>query len=171
MTKRLSIIPLPNRNIAFFFIGAVWLTSLAFAGETGRNLGEGNLALEGYDPVSYFNDSGPELGKADWQVTWESAVYRFASEENRDRFLKSPERYGPAFGGWCAWAMREGDLVEVGPLSYRVFEGRLLLFYDGFWGDTRGKWVKLSEKLGEQTLFDQSEAQWGKLSPVGEKYE
>ena len=150
---------------AVWVIGAM-LGGLAWgqgAGEGRLNLGKEGLALGGYDPVSYFGEGGPVKGQSSVTLERAGAVYCFASAENRARFAEEPERYEPAFGGWCAWAMLEGDRVEVDPLRYRLFEGRLLVFYDGFWGDTLGKWVKKAEKEGEAMLWQEASAEWEKV--------
>ncbi|MEM7516048.1 MAG: YHS domain-containing protein, partial [Planctomycetota bacterium] len=46
------------------------------------------LALRGYDPVAYFAEGGATPRKGDPRRTFEfdGATYRFAREENRDRF-------------------------------------------------------------------------------------
>ena len=49
----------------------------------------------------------------------ESSAWRrgipFASKENLETFLSNAEKYAPAYGGWCAYAMLDGDKVEVDP--------------------------------------------------------
>ena len=63
----------------------------------------------------------------------------------------------------------EGDKVKIDPTSFLVRENRLFLFYDGWLGDTRSKWVKGDH---EQNCSD-SDAQWLAISgesppaPVG----
>ncbi|MDX2016311.1 MAG: YHS domain-containing (seleno)protein [Planctomycetota bacterium] len=127
------------------------------------NLAKGTrLAIDGYDPVAYFAEGGavPAKGRADLTVEHEGAIYRFASEKNRDAFKANPERYEPAFGGWCAWAMLEGEKVEVDPESFLIQNDRLLLFYKGFLADTRSKWSK-GDTAAELTKAD---GQWKKIS-------
>ncbi len=119
-------------------------------------------ALSGYDPVSYF-EGMPQEGKAGLSHDHAGVVYRFASESNRDLFMSNPDAYTPAYGGWCAYAMLEGDKVEVDPLSYKLVGGRLFLFYNGFWGDTLKKWNRKIAKAPEASLVDQADAEWRKL--------
>jgi YHS domain-containing protein len=94
------------------------------------NLGEGGLALVGFDPVACFPEGGGKARKGSPEMTLEQggAIYRFASEANRDRFRKEPARYEPAYGGWCAWAMAQeaGEKVEVDPESFLVQDSRML---------------------------------------------
>tara|TARA_R110002126_G_scaffold15857_3_gene64394 strand:+ start:116 stop:985 length:870 start_codon:yes stop_codon:yes gene_type:complete len=108
------------------------------------NLDKRSLAIDGYDPVAYFPEGGGKAleGMKALTVTHRGAVYRFANTANRDRFLAGPERFEPAFGGWCAWAMADDDRVGIDPESFLIQDGELLLFYDGWLADTRKKWRK-----------------------------
>lgn len=123
---------------------------------------DSHLAISGYDPVAYFPEGGGKPAKGDPKITaqYNGAVYQFTSAANRDRFLANPARYEPAHGGWCSWAMREGDKVEVDPRSFIVKGGRLFLFYNGLLADTRSKWLK-GDFAAEAREADEH---WKKLS-------
>ena len=126
------------------------------------DLGKKNLAIEGYDPVAYFPEGGGKATKGDKKITLEheGALYRFASTENRDRFAANPAKYEPAYGGWCAWAMLDGDKTEIDPKTFIVKDGRLFLFYNGFFGNTKKDWLKGDHD--EQAA--RSDTEWKKLS-------
>ncbi len=117
------------------------------------------LAIKGYDPVAYFSGS-PQKGKANITTDYNGAVYHFATTANRDAFLADPAKYEPAYGGWCAWAMKDGEKVEVDPTKFIVKNDRLYLFYDGFWGNTKAKW----EKEDHAAQVKQADAKWKTLS-------
>ncbi len=85
------------------------------------------LALEGYDPVSYFAAAEPVRGSADFTATHLGATYHFASTANRDRFVKDPARYAPQFGGYCGYGASRGYLASVDPLAFTIMDGRLIL--------------------------------------------
>jgi YHS domain-containing protein len=110
------------------------------------NLDE-NLALEGYDPVSYFNGH-PLEGTREFAYNFKGVIYYFADNKNRAVFLKTPERFEPAYGGWCAYAMGEsGEKVKVDPETFKIVEGKLYLFYN-FWGNnTLKSWNKREKDL------------------------
>jgi YHS domain-containing protein len=118
------------------------------------------LALEGYDPVSYF-DNKPKEGRREFSATVKGVTYQFFSAANLARFNSSPEKYEPAFGGWCAYAMGEsGDKVKVDPETFKVLGGKLYLFYN-FWGNnTLETWNKR-----ELALKPAAEANWKKFVP------
>lgn len=117
-----------------------------------------NLAIEGYDPVAYFKEGGGEArkGKKSITTTHKGVTYRFASEANRTLFLADPARYEPAYGGWCAWAMTSGDKTEIDPKTFIVRGGRLYLFYNGFFGNTKKDWLKGDH----DELSQRADAQW-----------
>ena len=102
------------------------------------------LALSGYDPVAYFPEGGgaPLRGEGRFTAEHEGRVYRFASEENRARFLAAPSRYEPQFGGWCTYAVANGYKFHVDPESFLVQDDRLLLFYKGALGDAKSEYLK-----------------------------
>lgn len=115
---------------AALFAAAAPITP-AFAEEdrvyTGRF---SNLAVGGYDPVSYFEGAGVPGDKA-FSTEYEGAVFRFASEENLARFEADAEAYAPEYGGYCAWAMADGQLAPGNPEYAAVHEGKLYLNANG----------------------------------------
>ncbi len=119
-----------------------------------HRLDERGLALDGHDPVAYFADGGGRAVPGDKRITrtFKGATYRFASEAHAQAFMADPARYEPAFGGWCAWAMAEsGERVSVDPRSFLIREGRLLLFYDGLFADTRARWTEKESAAGARS--------------------
>ena len=125
------------------------------------NLEKSGLALAGYDPVAYFEEGGgrPAEGQQKLFVSLRGVTYRFRAEKNRESFLLDPEKYEPAYGGWCAFAMAKGEKVEVDPESFLIEDGRLLVFYDGLFADTRKSWLK----AGEGKLEPLATGAWSKL--------
>jgi hypothetical protein len=87
------------------------------------------LALSGFDPVAYFTDHKPELGRAGLELRQDGAVWRFCNEGNRAAFADHPEIYGPRFGGYDPVAIARGASVAGHPLIWAVVSARLYLFY------------------------------------------
>ncbi|MEM7625172.1 MAG: YHS domain-containing (seleno)protein [Planctomycetota bacterium] len=131
-----------------------------FAEAAPVNIDKHGLALEGYDPVAYFEVGGSKPTKGDKSITAEHAgvTYRFASEANRTRFLENPEQFTPAFGGWCAYAMADGKKVEIDPKRFEVHDGRLFLFYRDWFTDTLKPWQK-----NRDTLLPRADAEWEQI--------
>ncbi len=97
------------------------------------------VAIHGYDPVAYFTAGKPVSGKAEYKTQWQGAEWHFASAENRDLFVKSPEKYAPQYGGHCAYGMSLGHLAPVDPNAWKVVDGKLYLNYSK---DVQGLWLK-----------------------------
>ncbi len=87
------------------------------------------LAIRGADPVAYFTESKAVKGVADYETTWNGSTWRFSSAENLAAFEADPEAYAPQYGGYCAWAVKEGYLASVDPEAWRIVDGKLYLNY------------------------------------------
>lgn len=89
----------------------------------------GNVAAGGHDVVAYFTEGRPVKGSADHSLEWRGAEWRFASAEHRDLFRREPERYAPAYGGYCAYAVAQGSTAAGRPQHWAIHDGRLYLNY------------------------------------------
>jgi YHS domain-containing protein len=122
------------------------------------NLDNG-LAIEGYDPVSYFKGK-PQKGNASFSIMQNGATYRFANAADMNAFKQNPAMYMPMYGGWCAYAMgAKGEKVEVDPETYKIVGGRLYLFYNKYFNNTLKTWNK-----DEATLKNKADANWQKIT-------
>jgi len=88
------------------------------------------LAISGFDPVAYFVDGKPRIGRADLELRLDGVVWRFLDEGNRAAFADHPEVYMPRFGGYDAVAIARGASVPGHPLFWAISGERLYLFYD-----------------------------------------
>lgn len=149
----------------FFVISTVVLlqvSSFSAVAEQQFNLDDEGRALHGYDPVSYFTGT-PEKGNGAISHDYHKVKYLFASQENLEEFLRNPEKYQFAYGGYCAWAMLEGEKVDVDPERYKMINGVVYLFYNTFFTDTLEKWNDLAEKESEQKLVERANGWWQKM--------
>ncbi len=89
-----------------------------------------NVAVGGHDPVAYFTDGRPVKGERAFSTTYQGAEFRFASQENLDRFLADPKAYAPAYGGYCAWAVSQGYTAKGDPDIWTIVDGRLYLNFN-----------------------------------------
>lgn len=124
---------------------------------------DNGLALHGYDPVSYHTGL-PLKGKETWSSDHGGVTYLFASQANLDSFMESPDNYMPAYGGWCAWAMLDGELVDVDPLSFKVIDGTTYLFYKSFFSNTLKKWNDRAAENGEPSLIELADKAWKSIA-------
>ncbi|MEO8032093.1 MAG: YHS domain-containing (seleno)protein [Gemmatimonadota bacterium] len=91
------------------------------------NLDKSGVALEGYDPVTFFSSTTPVKGQPALTSQWHGATYRFSSATNKRTFDDSPTRYTPQFGGYCAYAASKGHTAPVEIDAYEIVDGRLLM--------------------------------------------
>jgi len=96
-------------------------------------------AIAGYDPVAYFTQNQAVKGSPEFTYDWNGSKWHFVSAENRDAFKKSPEKYAPQYGGYCAWGMSEGYKAKVDPVNaWTVRDGKLYLNYNK---SIKAKWL------------------------------
>jgi hypothetical protein len=91
-----------------------------------RNSG---LAIYGYDPVAYFTDSAARVGRANLELTYAGAAWRFGNEGNRAAFAKDPHVYMPQYGGHDPVAIASNIARGGHPEVWAIHNGRLFLFY------------------------------------------
>lgn len=125
------------------------------------NLDKAGVAIQGYDPVAFFTDGKPVKGDAKFVFRHNGATYFFASKEHRDAFKAEPAKYEPAFGGYCAYGVSRGKVVEIDVEAFQIVDGRLLLQYSkgvrsdfnkdakGNLAKADGNWPGLVEKKGK----------------------
>jgi YHS domain-containing protein len=114
-----------------------------------------NVAIRGYDPVAYFTDGRPRQGKSEFAVQHDGATWWFASAEHQAMFAADPDKYMPAFGGFCAFGTSRGYLVKIEPEAWSIVDGRLYLNYDLGVRDT---WMK-----DQKGNIDKASANWPNL--------
>jgi hypothetical protein len=86
------------------------------------------LAIEGFDPVAYFVDARPLVGRPDFEASGAGAVWRFRNEGNRASFVAHPDIYGPRFGGYDPFDLARGVTYAGNPRFWLISEERLYLF-------------------------------------------
>ena len=60
------------------------------------------------------------------------------------------------YGGYCAYAMGfDGSLVEIDPETYKIIDGKLYLFYNAYFNNTKTKWDK-----DEKSLKAKADSNW-----------
>jgi YHS domain-containing protein len=98
-----------------------------FGGKTLVFTDRNGVALEGYDPVSYFSDGKPAKGDKKIEATFNGALYHFVSQEHRATFEQGPTKYAPAYGGFCGYAASVGKVRPANPLIWSIVDGQLIV--------------------------------------------
>ncbi len=88
------------------------------------------LALKGYDPVAYHTEGRAIEGRKEFAHEYANATWRFASPNNRDRFVADPKKYAPQYGGYCAWGISQGKFLDGDPQVWQIVDGTLYVHYN-----------------------------------------
>ncbi len=146
------------------FVFILCLSSIiGFAQKTAKRVAEFNLenglAIQGYDPVAYFEQAKALKGEKEITATYEGVVYRFSSKGNKELFLKHPSKYEPQYGGWCAYAIgSSAEKIAINPKTFKVQNGKLYLFYNAYLNNTLKDWNK-----DEAGLKSKANENWKKI--------
>jgi hypothetical protein len=107
-----------------------WLSPPARAATTERVIVNRytGLAIEGFDPVAYFVDARPVIGREAFEASEAGAVWRFRNEGNRASFVAHPDIYGPQFGGYDPADLARGVTFAGNPRFWLISGQRLYLF-------------------------------------------
>ncbi len=124
-----------------------------------QNLKNG-VAANQFDVVEFFNGLAVK-GIAQFETIHDGTKYWFSSAANQKKFEKSPEKFAPQYGGFCAIAMSEEKQVNPNPKSFVVQDGKLYFFTRLLFGiiDAKRQWVKAPAE--KQKLAD---AAWKKTN-------
>lgn len=105
--------------------------------------------------MSYHQESGPVRGTGFQAATHNGVTYLFANEANKAAFEANPEKYLPAYNGFCAYGVSLGKKFNTDPEVYEIVNGTLYLNLDK---DIQGKWAE--DVKGNIAKADQN---WKKL--------
>ena len=82
-------------------------------------------------------------------------TYLFATAEHKAAFDANPSKYEPRFGGYCAYGVSRGSLIEIDPSAFQIVNGQLLL------QSSKGVMVKFNT---DQTVcLQKAETNWPRL--------
>ena len=123
------------------------------------NVDSKHIAIGGYDPVSYLENNKAVKGSDNISSAFNGITYYFSTKKNLETFKKNPDKFEPAFGGWCAYAMgNSGEKVEVDPKTFKIVNGKTYLFYNFYFNNTLKSWNK-----DEKNLKSKAEVNWNTI--------
>lgn len=120
------------------------------------NTDENTIALEGYSPVSYIEQSKAQLGKKSYKSTYDGLTYFFVNQDQQKKFKPNPQKYIPQYSGWCAYAVSKGYKYRSNQKSFRVVDGKLYMFTINVETDFIIAW----EKEGKDKHIAQGDKNW-----------
>src|SRR5262249_17281071 len=105
------------RAIRFFVPSIMVLLAVAVAGSLFAQDLYDTPGLVGYDPVAYFTDGKPMRGSGHHVTVHDGVTYAFTSKEHKKLFEADPQKYLPAYGGYCAYGVAGGEKIRHRPGS------------------------------------------------------
>mgnify|MGYP000671533518 CR=1 FL=1 len=121
-----------------FATSALLASSLSFASNIEVNANGNDLAIKGYDTVSYFTKGAPTKGSDEFTAAYNGAIYQFSSAHNRDLFQSQPSKYAPQYGGYCAFGVAMEKKFDTDPLAWKIVDNKLYLNLNK---DVQKKWL------------------------------
>lgn len=109
------------------FTFALLFISVFAIAQAAYPVNNGEVLLDGYDPVSYYEDK-VEKGNPDIFIEIEGRKLLFATEEHKQTYKQNSAYYEPAYGGWCAIAMVDKTFVVPDYTLYKIQDGALMFF-------------------------------------------
>jgi hypothetical protein len=134
-----AIVALAGATLVAARVGAATTESVVANLYTG-------LAIDGFDPVAYFVNAEPSVGRADLEFRLAGATWRFRNEGNRAAFIANPDVYMPRFGGHDPIAIARGAPTPGHPRVWLVVESGLYLFYSV---EARAAFAQMPERAAE----------------------
>lgn len=119
-------------------ITAMVLVATAFAANAGDPVSKSfltGIAIGGHDTVAYHKVREGEphqaiKGNKTWIVKWKDADWLFTNEADSRLFAADPQRYAPAYNGYCANALSLGEgLIKTDGTQWQIFGDQLYTFY------------------------------------------
>jgi YHS domain-containing protein len=120
-----------TKVLSLITILAVSLAASSYAADFGgKSLvlkTKDGLAIQGYDPVAYFTDNKAVKGNSKFSSEFDGAKYFFANADHKELFDANPNKYAPAYGGYCGYAASINRLSPISPEWFQIEEGKLIL--------------------------------------------
>ena len=88
------------------------------------------IGARGYDLTTFFTSEKPAHGTGHHVTTYEGVDYLFTSDENKKTFEANPQKYLPAFGGYCAYGASIGKKFVADPDVYDIVDNKLYFNLD-----------------------------------------
>ena len=114
---------------------------------------EEGIAIQGYDPVEYHLTLRAVRGDSSIRFQFQGATFYFRNVVNKKLFADSPQKYIPAYGGFCSDALSiplkenqpKPGRYASDPEHFIIYDDRLFLFCPDDERDARTHWQSSGE--------------------------
>ncbi len=117
-------------------------------------------ALDGYSPVSYFEQGRPERGSPQFHSNYKGTTYWFTNENQKRMFEAAPTNFAPAFPNHCPYNLAMGRSEPIDPTNFKIVDGQLLLFHHSAEHNGRRRWEEMvrSGEMTERELIKRAQS-------------
>jgi YHS domain-containing protein len=133
-----------------FFLCVALITFSVVKAQKATIYSPNGKAINGYDPVAYFTESKAVKGNEKLNFQWNGATWYFSNKQNLDAFKKSPEKFAPQYGGYCAYGLSRGYKASTEPDAWTIENNKLYLNYNKevreIWNKDRKKYVEVADR-------------------------
>ena len=142
-------------NAKTMLIALLACAGLATIASAAIDYASSTVGVSGYDLVSYHTSKRPLPGNGHFVAVHDGVTYLFANEQNKATFERNPDKFLPAYGGYCAFGVSVGKKFMADPEVWRVVDGKLYL--------------NLDERIQDQWLMDvagrikTADKNWGEI--------
>ncbi len=142
----------------FITTGLILLISFFSLAQKPEIYSPSGIALNGYDVVSFYTESKTLKGSEAFSFKWKDALWLFSTEQHLDSFKRSPEKYEPAYGGYCAYGTSRGYKAPTQPDTWVILNSKLYFNYN----------LKVKETWDKnRTVFiDSANAKWPQIKKL-----
>lgn len=127
------------RQTAKIFASALTIAIIGVTAAVAAGVEHSVTGVGGYDVVSYRTGEKPLPGNGNHLSEVDGVTYLFISEKNKDKFDKNPQKYLPAYGGYCAFGASVGKKFVGDPNVWEIVDDQLYLNLDN---KIKGVWAK-----------------------------
>jgi YHS domain-containing protein len=86
------------------------------------------LMLKGFDVVAYHTEGKEAMGSPEFRSVYEGTTFQFKSAQHKALFDASPQKYLPAYGGYCANGLAYGIPWGGDADTWKMIDGKVYIF-------------------------------------------
>lgn len=141
-----------------FSLLLAFLFSCSDSGKKGAEIFQKNgYAINGYDPVAFFEEQKPIKGNPEIKYRWKEADWVFSTQARLDSFRSAPEKFAPQYGGYCAYGTADGHKAPTEADTWTLQDGKLYFNYNmdvkKLWDQDRAKFILQADSNWEKIKF------------------
>ena len=114
------------KNVLLLALVSLLTVGTAYAADYSKS----TTGVQGYDLVSYHTGEKPLRGNGNHLAEYGGVTYLFINEANQKKFQKNPNKYVPAYNGYCAFGVSVGKKFVGDPDVWKFVDGKLYLNLD-----------------------------------------